>query len=224
MPTCAWATSSDAMRAYHDREWGRPTHDDRALFEFLILEGAQAGLSWATILKKRDAYRRAFASFDPAKVARFDAKRHAALLKTGGARHDGDETIVRNRLKIASATTNARAFLDVQRQFGSFDAYLWQFTSPAALADPTAFRPVPGGARGKPLRNTPRTPADVPARTPLSDALAKDLKRRGFKFVGTTIVYAYMQAVGLVDDHLPGCPASKGRKKEAPRSRAGPSR
>jgi DNA-3-methyladenine glycosylase I len=176
---CGWA-KSELMIAYHDEEWGRPVHDDRLLFEFLILEGAQAGLSWETILRKRDAYRAAFDHFDPARVARYDARKVARLLDNPG--------IVRNRLKVASAIANARAFLAVQREFGSFDAYVWRF--------------VPDG---RPIRNAPRSPADVPARTGESDALSKDLRRRGFNFVGSTICYAFMQAVGLVDDHLVGC-------------------
>jgi DNA-3-methyladenine glycosylase I len=167
------------MAAYHDREWGVPVHDDRVLFEFITLEGAQAGLSWETILAKRAAYRRAFAGFDPAKVARFTAARRARLMKDAG--------IVRNRLKIDSTVTNAAAFLELQREFGSCDRYLWDF------------------AGGKPIDNRPRSPGDVPARTPLSDALSKELKRRGFRFVGTTICYAFMQAVGIVNDHVLGC-------------------
>jgi DNA-3-methyladenine glycosylase I len=154
------------MIEYHDREWGVPVHDDRVLFEFITLEGAQAGLSWETILGKREAYRRAFAGFDPAKVARFTAARRARLMKDAG--------IVRNRLKIDSTVTNAAAFLAVQREFGSFDAFLWGFVG------------------GKPRRA-------------LSDALSRELKRRGFRFVGTTICYAFMQAVGIVDDHVAGC-------------------
>lgn len=176
---CGWA-KSELMIAYHDDEWGRPVHDDRRLFEFLILEGAQAGLSWETILRKRDAYREAFDHFDPAKVARYDARKVARLLDNPG--------IVRNRLKVASAIQNAKAFLAVQRELGSFDAYVWRF--------------VPDG---KPIRNAPRSPADVAARTSESDAMSKDLRRRGFNFVGSTICYAFMQAVGLVDDHLVGC-------------------
>jgi DNA-3-methyladenine glycosylase I len=167
------------MMAYHDHEWGRPVHDDRTLFEFLILEGAQAGLSWETILKKREAYRAAFAGFDPAKVAKFTARDQARLMK--------DEGIVRNRLKIASAVTNAKAFLKVQEEFGSFDAYIWRFVG------------------GKPKVNRPRGPGDVPAKTVESDAMSKDLKKRGFRFVGSTICYAFMQATGLVDDHMVGC-------------------
>jgi DNA-3-methyladenine glycosylase I len=178
MKRCAWARSP-AMIEYHDREWGVPVHDDRVLFEFLTLEGAQAGLSWETILAKREAYRSAFAGFDPAKVARFTAARRARLMKDAG--------IVRNRLKIDSTVTNAAAYLAVQREFGSFDRFLWDF------------------AGGKPIVNRPRTPARVPARTLLSDALSKELKRRGFRFVGTTICYAFMQAVGVVDDHVVDC-------------------
>jgi DNA-3-methyladenine glycosylase I len=176
---CTWCAGSDLQTAYHDREWGVPVHDDRKLFEFLILEGAQAGLSWNTILKKRENYRRAFAGFDPRKVARFDRAKRAALMKNPG--------IVRNRLKIESAVTNAQAFLAVQREFGSFDRYVWRFVG------------------GKPLRNRRRTVKDVPASTPESDAMSKDLKQRGFRFVGSTICYAFMQATGLADDHLVSC-------------------
>ncbi|HTL49307.1 MAG TPA: DNA-3-methyladenine glycosylase I [Steroidobacteraceae bacterium] len=174
---CAWA-SSPAMFEYHDREWGVPVHDDIVLFEFMTLEGAQAGLSWDTILRKRESYRRAFAGFDPARVARFTAARRARLMKDAG--------IVRNRLKIDSAVTNARAFLEIQREFGSFDRFLWDF------------------AGGKPVKRRARAGA-LPARTELSDALSKELKRRGFRFVGTTIIYAFLQAVGVVDDHDPRC-------------------
>jgi DNA-3-methyladenine glycosylase I len=174
---CAWA-SSPAMFEYHDREWGVPVHDDIVLFEFITLEGAQAGLSWDTILRKREAYRRAFAGFDPARVARFTAARRARLMKDTG--------IVRNRLKIDSTVTNARAFLAMQREFGSFDRFLWDF------------------AGGKPVKRRVRGGA-LPARTDLSDALSKELKRRGFRFVGTTITYAFLQAVGVVDDHDPRC-------------------
>ncbi|HYL26002.1 MAG TPA: DNA-3-methyladenine glycosylase I [Burkholderiales bacterium] len=175
---CAWATTPLGI-AYHDAEWGVPVHDERKLFEFLILEGAQAGLSWETILRKRDAYRRAFAGFDPQRVARFSAKKISSLMR--------DEGIVRNRLKIESAVTNAKAFLAVQREFGSFDAYVWRFVG------------------GKPMVNRRRRVGDVPAKTAESDALSKDLFKRGFKFVGSTICYAYMQGVGLVDDHVDGC-------------------
>jgi DNA-3-methyladenine glycosylase I len=180
---CPWADGSHAYSAYHDLEWGVPAHDDRVFFEFLILEGAQAGLSWSTILNKRDGYREAFAGFEPEKVARFDARRIERLL--------ANPNIVRNRLKIESSVTNARAFLDVQRECGSFDRYVWTFVD------------------GKPIQNRWRTLAEVPARTPQSDALSKDLLRRGFRFVGSTIMYAFMQATGLVNDHLVGCPQWK---------------
>ena len=178
MKRCAWARSP-AMIAYHDREWGVPVHDDRVLFEFITLEGAQAGLSWETILAKREAYRRAFAGFDPARVARFTPARRAKLMQDAG--------IVRNRLKIESTVTNAAAFLAIQREFGSFERVLWDFV---------------GGA---PLRNRFRSPRQVPARTELSDALSKAMKSRGFRFVGTTICYAFMQAVGVVNDHTADC-------------------
>ena len=176
---CPWAGSDPLYQAYHDDEWGVPVHDDRTLFEFLILEGAQAGLSWITILRKRDAYRRAFAGFEPAAVAAFDEERITALL--------ADPGIVRNRLKINAAVGNARAFLAVQREFGSFDAYVWGFVG------------------GRPIVNVWATLAEVPAETTASRALSADLKRRGFRFVGPTIMYAYMQAVGLVNDHLVSC-------------------
>src|ERR1051326_128436 len=175
---CAWATTPP-MIEYHDREWGVPRHDDRVLFEFLILEGAQAGLSWSTILNKREAYRKAFSGFDPARVAKYDAKKVKELL--------ANEGIVRNKLKIASAIENARAFLAVQKEFGSFDAYIWQFVG------------------GKPKQNRLRTVKDLAARTPESDAMSKDLLKRGFRFVGPTICYAFMQAVGMVNDHLMEC-------------------
>ncbi|MGH8721281.1 MAG: DNA-3-methyladenine glycosylase I [Burkholderiales bacterium] len=178
MKRCAWARSP-AMIEYHDREWGVPVHDDRVLFEFITLEGAQAGLSWETILNRREAYRRAFAGFDPAKVARFTAARRARLMLDPG--------IVRNRLKIDSTVTNAAAVLEVQREFGSFDRFLWDF------------------AGGKPLQSRFRSLQQVPAWTPLSDALSSELKRRGFRFVGTTICYAFLQAVGVVNDHVIGC-------------------
>jgi DNA-3-methyladenine glycosylase I len=176
---CAWAATGALETAYHDEEWGVPVHDDRRLFEFLILEGAQAGLSWSTILKKRAAYRKAFAGFDPNRVARFDGRRRRTLLL--------DDGIVRNRLKIESAVRNARAFIEVQDTFGSFDAYVWRFVD------------------GKPIHNAWKKPAQVPASTPVSNALSKDLKERGFNFVGTTICYAFMQAVGMVNDHVVGC-------------------
>jgi DNA-3-methyladenine glycosylase I len=177
---CPWAEGSALYAAYHDSEWGMPVHDDRVFFEFLVLEGAQAGLSWSTILNKRDGYRAAFAGFDPARVARFDARRVACLM--------ANEAIVRNRLKIGSTVDNARAFLEVQRERGSFDRYVWAF----------------GG--GKPLINRHHTLATVPAHTAQSDALSKDLRKRGFRFVGSTIVYAFMQATGLVNYHLITCP------------------
>jgi DNA-3-methyladenine glycosylase I len=177
---CAWAKTPLGI-AYHDAEWGVPVHDDRVLFEFLILEGAQAGLSWETILNKRENYRRAFAGFDPTKVSRFSGRDIQKLMRNEG--------IVRNRLKIESSVTNARAFLQVQEEFGSFDAYVWRFVGGAPR--------VNGGRR-------------MPAKTRESDALSKDLSSRGFKFVGSTICYAFMQAVGMVDDHAPGC----FRKKE----------
>ena len=176
---CAWATTPLGI-AYHDKEWGVPVHDDRVLFECLTLEGAQAGLSWETILQKRENYRKAFARFDPKKVARFDSRKKNALMKDAG--------IVRNRLKIESTVANAQAFLAVQKEFGSFDAYVWRFVG------------------GKPMVNRRRALSDVPATTPESDALSKDLAKRGFTFVGSTILYAFMQAVGMVDDHLATCP------------------
>jgi DNA-3-methyladenine glycosylase I len=176
---CAWPGTEPLYVAYHDREWGVPVHDDRVLFEFLVLEGAQAGLSWLTILRRRDAYRRAFRRFDPEKVARF-AKRDAARLLR-------DPGIVRNRLKIESAVRNARAFLRVRDEFGSFDAYQWRFVD------------------GKPVQNRWRALRDLPARTPVSDAFSQDMKQRGFSFVGSTILYAHMQAVGMVNDHVVDC-------------------
>src|ERR1044071_979273 len=176
---CAWAGTDPLMVAYHDGEWGVPVHDDRLLFEFLVREGAQAGLSWSTILRKRDAYRRAFDRFDPQKVARYDKRKISALLADAG--------IVRNRLKIESAIKNAKAFLQVQAELGSFDAYQWRFVD------------------GRPIRNRWRAIREVPASTALSDAMSKDLKSRGFTFVGSTIIYAHMQAVGMVNDHLVDC-------------------
>jgi DNA-3-methyladenine glycosylase I len=175
---CHWA-KSPLMIEYHDKEWGVPVHDDRVLFEFLILEGAQAGLSWETILNKRENYRRAFDHFDAAKIARYDAKKSRELMADAG--------IVRNRLKIASTISNAKAFLDVQKEFGSFDRYIWQFVG------------------GRPKVNRWRSSQRLPARTPESDAMSKDLKRRGFRFVGSTICYAFMQAVGMVNDHAADC-------------------
>jgi DNA-3-methyladenine glycosylase I len=175
---CPWASNDLSIR-YHDEEWGRPTHDDTTLFEFLILEGAQAGLSWDTILKKRDNYRAAFDNFDPKKIARYDRRKMQSLMNNAG--------IIRNRLKIASTVQNAKAFLKAQDEFGSFDTYIWQFV---------------GGA---PIVNGWRSSKQVPASTVESDAMSKDLKRRGFSFVGSTICYAFMQAVGMVNDHLTGC-------------------
>jgi DNA-3-methyladenine glycosylase I len=178
MNRCEWA-HSEQMIPYHDAEWGVPIHDDRALFEFLILEGAQAGLSWSTILKKREAYRQAFDGFDPAKVAAYDAARVGELLANPG--------IVRNRLKIAAAITNAQAFVRIQQEFGTFDAYVWRFVG------------------GRPKQNAWREMRELPATSTESDALSKDLIRRGFKFVGSTICYAFMQAVGMVNDHTTDC-------------------
>jgi len=178
---CSWASGlqDPEYLQYHDEEWGRPVHDDRHLFEMLILEGAQAGLSWSTILHKRANYRKSFSSFDPKKVARFDAKRRAALLQDAG--------IVRNRLKIDSTVTNAQAFLQVQKEFGSFDKYLWNFVD------------------GKPVVNIRPAGERLPTSTDLSDGISKDLKKRGFRFVGTTIIYAFLQAVGVVNDHSQAC-------------------
>jgi DNA-3-methyladenine glycosylase I len=178
---CAWASGLDDPDyiRYHDEEWGRPVHDERHLFEMLTLEGAQAGLSWSTILHKRENYRKAFGSFDPKKVARFDAKRKAALMQDAG--------IVRNRLKIDSTVTNAQAFLDVQKEVGSFDKYLWNFVE------------------GHPVVNSRPAGERLPASTELSDRISKDLKKRGFRFVGTTIIYAFLQAVGVVNDHSGSC-------------------
>ena len=176
---CPWAEINELEAAYHDIEWGVPVHDDRRFFEFLLLEGAQAGLSWDTILKKRENYRRAFAGFDAKKVACFGKKEIAALIKNAG--------IVRNRLKIESTTGNAKAFLAVQEEFGSFDRYIWQFVG------------------GQQEQNKWRSAKQVPASTPESDAMSKDLKQRGFRFVGSTICYAFMQATGMVNDHLVTC-------------------
>jgi DNA-3-methyladenine glycosylase I len=175
---CPWA-AAPVMHEYHDREWGVPVHDDRVHFEFLTLEGAQAGLSWQTILAKRDRYREVLDDFDPALIAKYGARKHAALMKDAG--------IVRNRLKIESLTRNSRAFLEVQEEFGSYDAYIWRFVD------------------GRPLVSALKTHGKIPARTAVSDTMSKDLKRRGFNFVGSTICYAYMQAVGLVNDHLMSC-------------------
>jgi len=176
---CAWAGSDPLYIAYHDEEWGVPLHDDRRLFEMLILEGAQAGLSWITILRKRAAYRKAFDNFDPQKVARYRQARIERLL--------ANEGIVRNRLKVEGAVRNAKAFLEVQREFGTFDAYIWRFVG------------------GHPIQNSRQTMKDVPPTTPESDAMSRDLKKRGFTFVGSTICYAFMQATGLVNDHVVDC-------------------
>ena len=179
MKRCDWANRSELEQSYHDLEWGVEIHDDRTLFEFLVLEGAQAGLSWSTILKKRVAYRRAFDNFDARKISNYSEKTVSRLL--------ANPEIIRNRLKINTAVTNARAFLKVQEEFGSFDRYIWQFV------------------KGKPIRNSWQTMTDIPASTPESVAMSKDLKKRGFKFVGPTICYAFMQAVGMVNDHVVDC-------------------
>jgi DNA-3-methyladenine glycosylase I len=176
---CAWCGTDPLYVEYHDREWGIPVHDDRRLFEMLILEGAQAGLSWLTILRKRKGYQHAFDRFDARKIAKYDAKKVRSLLK--------DEEIVRNKLKILSAIDNAKSFLAVQQEFGSFDAYIWQFTG------------------GRTITNTWRSLKDLPSNTAESDAMSKDLKRRGFTFVGSTICYAFMQATGMVNDHIVEC-------------------
>jgi DNA-3-methyladenine glycosylase I len=179
MKRCEWANRSELEQSYHDKEWGVANHDDRKLFEFLVLEGAQAGLSWSTILRKREAYRRAFDNFDARKISRYSEKTVSRLL--------ANSEIIRNRLKIDAAIANARAFLQVQKEFGSFDRYIWQFVD------------------GKPIRNSWRELADIPASTPESVAMSRDLKKRGFKFVGPTICYAFMQAVGMVNDHVVNC-------------------
>ena len=179
MKRCEWAGDDPLMVAYHDREWGVPSHDDRHLYEMLTLEGAQAGLSWTTILRKREGYAKAFAGFDPARVARFDRRKVERLL--------ADPGIVRNRLKVESAVNNAARVLEVQDELGSFDAYLWRWVD------------------GEPIQGARRALADLPAETPLSRDLSRDLKRRGFRFVGPTVCYAWMQAVGLVNDHVRGC-------------------
>ncbi|HYS72988.1 MAG TPA: DNA-3-methyladenine glycosylase I [Thermoplasmata archaeon] len=176
---CGWASDDPILVTYHDAEWGAPEHDDRKLFEFLVLEGAQAGLSWLTVLKKRDAYRRAFDTFDPVRVARYDSRKVRALL--------GDPGIIRNRLKIDAAISNAVAFLSIQKEFGTFDEYVWRFVG------------------GKPKMNRWKALRQIPARTRQSDAMSSALKGRSFKFVGTTICYAYMQAVGMVNDHVVSC-------------------
>ena len=177
---CPWAANDPLYTAYHDTEWGVPVHDDRTLFEFLILEGAQAGLSWITILRKRENYRAAFDNFYAGKVARYDKRKIERLLNNPG--------IVRNRLKVESAVTNARAFIETQKQFGSFNNYIWRFVE------------------GKPIVNHWKTMKQIPPTTPMSDAISRDMKKRGFKFVGSTIIYAHMQATGMVNDHLITCP------------------
>lgn len=182
MQRCEWA-KGERYEAYHDDEWGAASREERHLFEMLILEGAQAGLSWATILNKREHYRKVYDGFDPRKVARFTEAKQAKLLQDAG--------IVRNRLKVAASVTNARAFLKVQDEFGSFAEYVWGFVD------------------GKPVQNKFKSLKDVPAKTVVSDALSKDLKKRGFKFVGSTIMYAYMQSIGIVNDHVVGCPRHK---------------
>lgn len=193
---CSWCLKDELYMQYHDEEWGRPQHDDRHLFEMLCLEGAQAGLSWYTILKKRENYRKAFDNFDATKIAKYSDKKKEALLL--------DEGIVRNRLKVNAFVLNAKAFLEVQKEFGTFDKYIWQFVG------------------GKPLVNIVKTMSDVAAKTAISDAMSKDLLKRGFKFVGSTICYAFMQATGMVDDHVEGCwkkkrtqPIKGGNKKTA---------
>jgi DNA-3-methyladenine glycosylase I len=178
---CAWANGSDAMAEYHDLEWGKPSHDDRYLFELLILEGAQAGLSWSTVLAKRENYRAALDGFDPIMISRYTEAKLAQLLENTG--------IVRNRLKVRGLVTNANAFMAVQKDHGSFASYLWNWVD------------------GKPLKNRPTRTSPLPAQTELSDRISKDLKKRGFTFVGGTICYAYLEAVGVVDDHVVGCPA-----------------
>lgn len=176
---CTWAGTDPLYCHYHDHEWGVPVHDDQRFFEFILLEGAQAGLSWITVLRKREAYRKAFAEFDSAKVAKFDQAKLAELME--------NKEIIRNRKKLESAINNARAFLRIQEKFGSFDAYIWRFVD------------------GKPLKNRWKTAVDMPANTPLSDRLSKDLKQHGFSFVGSTICYSFMQATGMVNDHTTDC-------------------
>lgn len=184
---CAWAEGSDLERDYHDQEWGRAVHDDQVLFEFLILEGAQAGLSWSTILKKRESYRQAFDQFDAKKIARYKEKKIESLLNNPG--------IVRNKLKVRSAVLNAQVFLEIQKEFGSFDQYIWSFVG------------------NSPIQNSWKKLEEIPAKTPESDAMSKDLKKRGFKFVGSTICYAFMQAVGMVNDHTTDCFLCNDKKK-----------
>jgi len=179
MTRCEWASRSELEQSYHDNEWGVPIHDDRALFEFLILEGAQAGLSWSTILRKREAYRNAFDNFDARKISKYSEAHIFRLL--------ANREIIRNRQKIKATITNARAFLQVQREFGTFDRYIWQFVG------------------GRPIQNSWKRTADIPSSSPESEAMSKDLKKRGFRFTGPTICYAFMQAVGMVNDHVVGC-------------------
>lgn len=176
---CGWCSASDLYKKYHDEEWGKPVYDDESLFEFLILETFQAGLSWITILNKRENFRTAFDRFDYKKIAQYPEEKIEALLQDTG--------IIRNKLKIRSAVTNAQAFMNIQEEFGSFSTYIWKFTN------------------GKPINNNPKTLKDVPATTPLSDEISKDLKKRGFKFVGSTVIYAHMQATGMVNDHIEDC-------------------
>jgi DNA-3-methyladenine glycosylase I len=176
---CQWSASDPLYIRYHDKEWGVPLHDDRKLFEFLILEGAQAGLSWITVLKKRENYRKAFDNFDPKKIARYDSKKTQSLLNNPG--------IIRNRLKISSAVSNAQAFLRVKEEFGSFNSYIWQFVD------------------GKPIRNSWKSIKQIPTHSKESDSISKDLVKRGFRFVGTTICYSHMQATGMVNDHITSC-------------------
>jgi DNA-3-methyladenine glycosylase I len=177
--TCSWPGNNPLMNEYHDKEWGVPVHDDRKLFEFIVLDGFQAGLSWSTILNKRENFRKAFDNFEPEVIAEYNEGKIESLLQDAG--------IIRNRLKIRATVTNAKCFLEVQKEFGSFDKYIWQFTN------------------GKTIINKCKTHTDIPASTPESDAMSKDLKKRGFKFVGTTICYAFMQAAGMVNDHLVDC-------------------
>jgi DNA-3-methyladenine glycosylase I len=193
---CPWAGTDPLYVAYHDEEWGRPLHDDRALFELLLLEGAQAGLSWITILRKREAYRKAFLGFDPARVARFDERKVASLLRDPG--------IVRNRAKVRGAVASARAFLDLVDETGSFDRYLWSFVG------------------GRPIVNRRRSMREVPVSTPEAEAMSRDLRRRGFTFVGPTICYAFMQAAGLVNDHLTTCVRYAARPRRVSRPRRSP--
>jgi DNA-3-methyladenine glycosylase I len=190
---CGWVGRKPHLIRYHDEEWGVPVHDDRKHFEMLLLEGAQAGLTWETVLLRRDGYRKAFAAFDPGKIARYDARKKAALLQDPG--------IIRNRLKVEAAVTNAQAFLALQKECGSFDAYVWRFVG------------------GRPIVNRWTTMSQVPATRPESDALSRDLKKRGFKFVGSTIIYAYMQAIGMVNDHVRGCFRRKALEQASPISR-----